>query len=301
MANFINEIQVGETNYPIAINSGMTTSAFTIGYDGIMDINKNALFGDGFETNGDKVSVKLGKGLQFIDGDIEMKLGDGLMISEDTLKLHLDTKGPLKISNDSCDGGNYLSMNLGSEFKINNEKLEIKLGDGLTTSNDGQLKLHVASSSCLENTNEGLKVKLGDGLNISEKGAITLDTEAFKPAIHLFRTTGDTSGVTTGDTIPLTQDESGIYLYTNKDGNGNHQIIFRFFENREDGGLGVCETRIFGKSPIKDSGSNPYTPPTIDYRIGTDLQSGMGDWTPLFNTNGGGGTTASVDGHTLKL
>lgn len=258
MANFINEIKVDGNNYPIAINNGCVSTAFTISDDnGELGLNLSKIC---LEDSGIKVKQ---------NGSISVNYGEGLMMDGNKLKLFLGSKGPLKI--DSCDG-NSLSMNYGNGLKVGLDGiLGVDCNNTLGTGSDGKLG-----------------VKLGNGLTISDKG-IALDTEAIKPEIPLSR-------ITSGVTSALTHEESGIYLYSKDDGTDNHQIIFRFFEQQGEGC--VCETRICAKSPIKDSGANPYTPPTIDYRIGTSDK--MSDWTPLFNTNGGG-TTASVDGHTLKL
>lgn len=154
MANFINEIKVDGNNYPIAINTGCVSTAFTISDDnGELGLNLSNIC---LDDSGIKVNQ---------NGSISVNYGEGLMMDGNKLKLFLGSNGPLKI--DSCDG-NSLSMNYGNGLDVDSYgNLGVNYGEGLTIF-DEKLTFHAAPNGGLQFDDDGFKTVIHLGKRLDE-------------------------------------------------------------------------------------------------------------------------------------
>lgn len=159
--NYINKIKIGETTYDISAKCG---DGMEISENGTLELN----LGNGLTINQDtkQCEVKVGDNLLLTDNGINFPIGSGL-IKQDN---------------------NGIGLNLGYGLEIdgiNNSKVNVKIGSGLTLNQDtNQIYIQTEANHFIITENNIIKCKLGTCLIDSGNG-IGLNPAEMGNGIHI--------------------------------------------------------------------------------------------------------------------
>ena len=140
--SYINSIKVGDTTYPISLNT--------------------STIGDGLKlTNDGVLTPNIGTGLQLNKQNHFMEVNPHSIMSKSGFTINDETL--------------LISLNLGSGLEYDNDnKLTVSLGSGLEYDNDKSIRLLLGSGLVLDDDNSRIKVSLGDALTYGNNQEINL-------------------------------------------------------------------------------------------------------------------------------